>query len=180
MWICSRCQTANKDGHSQCVQCSAPRNARRFGAGTPVAAPSVQTASPERRMQQPVEEAPAPETSRRQPTARPPLTTPQPSGGLVRLVGRLLAILLPLVVLLLAVLRLDILKPVIEELFLGKAPAAALAPLAENASAAAGGLRPVLGWVAYACTALVAALAAAAPGLGLFALGHLCRGIRRR
>ena len=36
MWICSRCQTANKDGYAQCVQCSAPRNARRFGAGTPL------------------------------------------------------------------------------------------------------------------------------------------------
>ena len=180
MWICSRCQTANKDGHSQCVQCSAPRNARRFGAGTPVVAPSVQTVSPERRMQPPLEEAPAPETSRRQPAARPPVNQQQPSGGLVRLVGRLLSILLPLLVLLLAVLRIDLLKPVIEELFWGKAPATALAPLVEGTAAVAGGLRPVLVWVAYVCTALVAALAAAAPGLGLYALGHLCRGIRRR
>ena len=91
MWICSRCQTANKDGYAQCVQCSAPRNARRFGAGTPLNAPSVQAASGERRMQQP-ESREEPSSPRRHPNAQPHMKARRAPGGPVRLVGILLAI----------------------------------------------------------------------------------------
>ena len=177
MWICSRCQTANKDGYAQCVQCSAPRNARRFGAGTPLNTPSVQAAASERRMQQPepVEETPS---SRRRPNVQPHMKTRRAAGGLVRLVGILLAVSLPALALLLAVLRLDTLKPIITSLFWAP-QALSLADSAQLAPVASQGLRLVLEWLAYGLCALLAALLAAVPGLGLWALGHLARGIRR-
>jgi hypothetical protein len=177
MWICSRCQTANKDGYAQCVQCSAPRNARRFGAGTPLNAPSVQAASGERRMQQP-ESREEPSSPRRHPNAQPHVKARRAPGGPVRLVGILLTIALPVLAVLLAVLRLDTLKPIITDLFwapqtLSLADSAQLAPVASQ------GLRPILEWLAYGLCALLAALLAAAPGLSLWALGHLARGVRR-
>ena len=200
MWICNRCQASNKDGHAQCMTCSAPRNARRFGAGTPVEAPSIQQAAgSQRRMQvqpapgpaeQPVMAPPPPR--QRQGTLPVPPSQPdfKPAGGFVRLVGLLLAILLPLVVVVLAVLRLDSLKPVMEELFLGKAPAlipaasqvADAAADAAPATAAAGPglLHSILGWVIYVASALVAALVAMVPGLSLWSLGHIGRNIRKR
>ncbi|MDD4080370.1 MAG: hypothetical protein PHP02_03020 [Eubacteriales bacterium] len=164
MWICSRCQTANKEGYSQCVQCSAPRNTRRFGAGTPVSAPSVQTASPERRMQQPDgsgQEAPPPPVSRR-PVA--PVAMPRRAvGGFIRWVGILLAVLMPALTGFLAVIRMDVLKPVIHALFFGPQ---AVAP-------------GVLGYVSYWFMALVAMLLAMVPGLALVALSRLM-GLSRR
>ncbi|HPY94768.1 MAG TPA: hypothetical protein PLR12_05025 [Clostridia bacterium] len=191
MWICSRCQTANKEAYTQCVQCSAPRNARRFGAGTPLSAPSVQAAAPERRMQaEEPQEAPPP--LRRQPKPAADAGAPRPAGGFVRAAGLALAVLLPALTLLLAVLRADLLKPLVEGLFLGggseavQAPvqgagfvvgaAESLAPVAESAGAP----QALLGWVIYVATALAAALLALAPGLSLYALGHIARGVRRR
>ena len=197
MWICNRCQASNKDGHTQCMQCSAPRNARRFGAGTPVDAPSVQQAAgSQRRMQpppapqeQPVM-APPPPLRRQGTQPVPPPPAFKPAGGFVRLVGLLLAILLPLMVLLLAVLRLDTLKPLMEELFLGKAPAASsalpqVAGAVTDAAPAVTAASPsiftvILGWVVYAASAFTAALLALVPGLSLWSLGHLGRNIRKR
>ena len=199
MWICNRCQASNKDGHAQCMQCSAPRNARRFGAGTPVDAPSVQQVAGSQRRMQP---APAPNNPEQPVMPPPPLrrqgTLPvaaphapaKSAGGFVRLVGLLLAILLPLVVLLLAVLKLSDIKPVVEELFLGKAPAvAAVAAQVTDAvtdavpavtSSSPGILHTILGWVIYGAGAFVATLLALVPGLSLWSLGHLGRNIRRR
>ncbi|NLG58415.1 MAG: hypothetical protein GX540_08380 [Clostridiales bacterium] len=163
MWICNRCQTANKEGYSQCVECSAPRNARRFGAGRPVSAPSVQTASPERRMQN-VE--PAGQEAPPAPISRKPVAPPSPrraAGGFIRLAGLLLAVLLPALAALLAVLRMDVLSPVIRGLFFGpEAPDPGL-----------------LGQMSYWLMALVAVLLALWPGLSLVALSRLM-GLSRR
>lgn len=164
MWICSRCQTANKEGYSQCVQCSAPRNARRFGAGTPVSAPSVQTASPERRMQQPdtgSQELPPPPITRRQ--AVPAAPPRRANGGFIRWVGILLAVLLPALTGLVAALRMDVIAPVIHGLFFGP-------------EAVAPGL---LGQVSYWVMAFLAMLLVMVPGLALIALSRLM-GLSRR
>ncbi len=164
MWICNRCQTANKEGYTQCVECSAPRNARRFGAGRPVVAPSVQAASSERRMQQPEQapqDAPPPPVSRR--VVEPPVLPPRkPVGGFIRLVGILLAALLPIITVLVAVLRHDVISPVIISLFF-KPPAP-----------------EVLGYVAYGVMTFAAALLVMAPGLALVALSRLMGLARRR
>lgn len=200
MWICSRCQGANKDGYNQCVHCSAPRNARRFGARTEVPAPSVQGAGsvrapaagevppyPEAREADPqTPPAAAYRPAPAQPAYRTAPVKGKSPGGLVRLVGTLLAVLLPLSVLALAVLKADALKPVAEQLwgFAQKAapvPGAALPPGEAAggllAGASSGGFLP---WIFYGFTVLLALLFSAAPGLALWALGHIARGIRRR
>ncbi|HHT07114.1 MAG: hypothetical protein ACOYI6_05850 [Christensenellales bacterium] len=170
MWICNRCQTSNKDGYAQCVQCSAPRNARRFGAGTPVTAPSVhQAAAPPRRMQQPEVEEQAPTSAPPPPPRRHTIPAPQPApgraaGGFVRVIGILLAVLLPLLLIALAVFQYDTVSPVVLGLFF-KTPAT---------------LSPIISYVIYGLLALIAALITLVPGLSLWALGHLARGIRRR
>ncbi len=165
MWICSRCQTANKDGHTQCVECSAPRNARRFGAGTPVSAPMVQAAAPERRMQ-PQTPGDAPPPLRRQP--QPPvdqgIRAGRVPGGFVRLAGLLLSLLLPLTVLLLAVIRFEAVQPVITSIFFK--PDAAVPPF--------------FSYLAYGVSTLAAFLLSLAPGLSLWALGRLTGGLRKR
>lgn len=164
MWICSRCQTANKEGYSQCVQCSAPRNARRFGAGTPVSAPSVQTASPERRMQQPdtgSQELPPPPITRRQ--AVPAAPPRRANGGFIRWVGILLAVLLPALTLLLAVLRYKVASPVVFSLF-GN-------PFHYEDS--------IMGYMVYGLVTLIALLLTLVPGLSLVALSRLM-GLGRR
>lgn len=169
MWICNRCQTSNKDGYAQCVQCSAPRNARRFGAGTPVTAPSVhQAAAPPRRMQQPeaeeqVSTSAPPPPPRRHAIPAPPAQSRSP-GGFVRVIGILLAVLLPMLLIALAVFQYDAISPVVLGLFF-KTPAT---------------LSPVISYVIYGLLALIAALVTLLPGLSLWALGHLARGIRRR
>ncbi len=93
-------------------------------------------------------------------------------------------------VLLLAVLRLDTLKPLMEELFLGKAPAASsalpqVAGAVTDAAPAVTADSPsiftvILGWVVYVASAFTAALLALVPGLSLWSLGHLGRNIRKR
>ena len=164
MWICSRCQTANKDGYTQCVQCSAPRNARRFGAGTPVDAPSVQAVSSQRRMQQP-EEASQEPSPRRQVVKEPQNVKPvRPAGDFVRSVGLSLSFLLPLVVIALAALNHDTLMPVIVGLFLKPDPTRLA----------------LINWAVYVFASLIAVLTAMLPGLSLYALGHIMRGVRKR
>ncbi|NLX83046.1 MAG: hypothetical protein GXZ04_04440 [Clostridiales bacterium] len=167
MWICNRCQTSNKDGYAQCVQCSAPRNARRFGAGTPVTAPSVhQEAAPQRRMQQPMaeEQAPLAPSPRHHPLPGPQTLPGRSAGGFVRVIGILLAVLLPLLAIALAVLQYDAIRLVVLGLFF-KTPAT---------------LSPVISYLIYGLLTLIAALITLLPGLCLWALGHLARGIRRR
>ena len=160
MWICSRCQTANKDGYNQCVQCSAPRNARRFGAGTPVDAPRVHSAA----------QSPAPRPDIQAPPPARPVQQPsheaQPAQsaalGFVRLIGLLLSLLLPSLVILFAVVRLDALMPVIRQLFFKPATA----------------IPPVFEYAVYGFCAFVAALISLVPGLMLWAMGSIVKNSR--
>ena len=164
MWICNRCQASNKDGHTQCMQCSAPRNARRFGANRPVVAPSVQTAAPERRMQppEPVENETTPPPGVQRAPIAPPAKT-RGHGRFIRLVGTLLAVLLPALTLLLAVLRYKVASPVVFSLF-GN-------PFHYEDS--------IMGYMVYGLVTLIALLLTLAPGLSLVALSRLM-GLGRR
>ncbi len=166
MWICSRCKTANKDGYAQCVQCSAPKNARRFGAGgNPVQEPGVSLPVAERRMtpRETPEEVPSP---RRHPL--PPASKPRPFLKIARLVGSLLAVFLPLCVVLLAVWRFDSLFPLVQGFFFKPAP------LGASPSS------PILHYLVYGVTAFLVALLASVPGLSLLSLAHLARSVRPR
>lgn len=101
MWICTRCQTANKEGHRLCLQCSAPRNARRFGASARLDAPSLQSAP-----QPPAASAPTPMPSPPAPDQMPAVKRSaggRRGGAFTRLTGRLLVFLLPAVTLFLLV-----------------------------------------------------------------------------
>lgn len=163
MWICSRCQTANKEGYGQCVSCSAPRNARRFGAGTPVNAPSIQTAAPERRMSPPQSENEALPQYRRQTRPQPAAKSAPPAGGFVRLIGLNLSVLLPLLVLVAGVIYHDRLMSFLPSLF-------------ANPELASG----FGGYFVYGLLCLLAAIISLVPGLSLFALGHIMRGLVQR
>ena len=89
MWICSRCQTSNEEGYARCLQCGASRTARRFGAGTPVAAPSVADAAPVARVP-----APAPTPRQSEASSRPQRAEAQLDRRVVRCaLGRLLVAL---------------------------------------------------------------------------------------
>lgn len=158
MWICSRCQTANKDGYNQCIQCSAPRNARRFGAGTPVSAPNVQAAPPEGRAY-PIEQEAMPAPRRSLPPAVKTSPASQAGGRFVRLIGFLLSVLLPVIVILFSIIRFDAVMPFIRSLFF-KPEAAIL---------------PIFDYLAYGFSALITVLLSLLPGLSLWALGRLIR-----
>lgn len=167
MWICSRCQVSNKEGHARCIQCGAPRTARRFGAGTPVAAPSVTDAS---QVARPIPvEADIPPPPRPQPDAvRPALRSARPEavgkrvvrcamGRLLVVFGLILAVLLPAIVGLLAVVHQKTVQPAVLGVLL---PAETIAP-------------PVLDTVLYVLCAVLAAVLAALPGLTAAGLGRL-------
>jgi hypothetical protein len=174
MWICSRCQTANKDGYTQCVECSAPRNSRRFGAGTPVVSPSLQAQPSERRMQtQPAEEPAAP-SPRRQPVSMPEAARRHAPGRFIRLIGLLLAVLLPLLVIILAVVNAAALRPLIAGIFVRPEPLAAgfVLPVAPLPAV------PLRDTLLYIFSVLAAALLALYPGLSLWARGRLLKGFR--
>jgi hypothetical protein len=101
---------------------------------------------------------------RRQASQESTPKAPRTPGGFIRLAGLLLSLLLPLLVLALAVLRYDLLYPVITGLFFKPEAIVSAVP----------------GSILYGFSALTALLAALVPGLSLWALGHLARGIRRR
>lgn len=143
------------------------------------------------------EGAPAPvPPPRRQPPQEPPQKARRSPGVLVRAVGILLAILLPLMAALVAVQQADAFRPAVADFILGaekpSSPVAAAPPAGEDfvvqpgeslpplADQAGGTARAALSWVLYALGTLGALLLAACPGLGLYALGHIARGVRRR
>ena len=176
MWICSRCQTANKDGYTQCVECSAPRNARRFGAGTPVVSPSLQAQQSERRMQTGQTDEPAAPSPRRQPVPAPDAALRRAPGRFVRLIGVILSVLLPLLVILLFVQNAESFRPALISLVIKPEPLAAGAILTTGALPAV----PLLDTLIYAFSALAAALLSLYPGLSLWARGRLLKGFRPR
>ena len=144
MWICQKCQTQNRDGMQACPVCGTMRAAGRFGSAPPrvraaAAAPQMQEPAPNggiRTGYQPPEE-----------NVRAPRAARGKSGGLARLVGGLLCVLLPVVILVLAWQQREILRPVLAPLFTG-----AEAP-------------EWLGWTCYGILSLAAALVALLPGL---------------
>ncbi|MHC1786993.1 MAG: hypothetical protein AB9880_08040 [Christensenellales bacterium] len=162
MWICNRCQTGNRDGDHRCIQCGAPQS-RRFGAGTvintPSGAPRAQEAVPQAAAPLPRAETPPP--------GRPqhPPKTPA-SARALRLVGLLLAILLPLMVAGLAWRLYGTLLPQLD-LLLFPQPASGfvVAPLTRTA--------PLISVAAYILVFLAALLLSLLPGLMAMGLGSL-------
>ena len=161
MWICTRCQHHNREGDGHCIQCAAPRHARRFGVGTEVETPSVA---------QPAVPAPAPAPATepaadRAAEGRAPRVDLAPPVRVVRcLSGRLLVGLGAALLMLLPALA----------VWLAVAQQALWAPLA-------GGLLfpkavPPEGvgmWAAYGVCCLAAVLLCALPGLAAMGLGRL-------
>lgn len=167
MWICTRCQTSNEEGQGRCIQCGASRSARRFGAGTPVPAPSVTEGVPTVRATAPVQEAPVPPPTGRADAAVRTRSSSyaEPGRRVVRcamgralvVFGLMLAVLLPLLVALLAVVHAETVKPVLLGVLL---PAGTVSP-------------PVLDTALYALCAVAASLLLLLPGLTAAGLGRL-------
>ena len=184
MWICSRCQTKNREGDTRCIQCSAPRSARRFGAGTQVETPSVSGAAA-REIRSPQVYAP-PQPHEGKAGARPaleqrnaaaqaeelPLNSPRarrPGSAAARLLsvsGLVLSLMLPALLILLSILHYGELSPQVELLFFPGPAADAAAPAA-------------LGIVIYALLTALAALLSLLPGLTALGLGQLLAGLTR-
>ncbi len=184
MWICNRCQTRNREGDTRCIQCSAPRSGRRFGAGTVVETPSVSgSASQEARSPQ-VQAAPLPLGSKAAPqpiarqqtaavqTAGKPVnrTHPKQTGnGAARCLiatGLTLAIMLPALLIYLAAGHYTALSPLLNSLLL---PVPAALPMVSAAPA----LSPVLSVTVYSLATVLAALLCLLPGLLAMGLGKL-------
>ncbi len=161
MWICNRCQHHNREGDSQCIQCAAPRHARRFGAGTQVETPSVseqaETDVP------PVEPAAAPILQ--QPQGRMPRMDLAPPRRVVRCaagrwltgLGIALLVLLPGLTTLTAVNNRQAWMPLARALLFPESPGDAVA----------------LEALSYLLLGLGAVLVSALPGLGALGLGRL-------
>lgn len=150
MWICQRCQTENRDSAHACRQCGTVRAAGRFGSapqqhsGMGSAPPRVIAAKPAQG-QEP--SPPSPTRSGYQPPEENVRAPRQKKGGLARLVGVVLCVLLPILTLVLAWQQRELLRPV-------------LAPLITGAEAP-----DWLSWTCYGLLSLTAALIALLPGL---------------
>ena len=185
MWICSRCQTKNREGDTSCIQCSAPRSARRFGAGTQMETPSVSGAAA-REIRSPHAFVP-PQPHEGKAGARPaleqrnaaaqaeevPLNSSRarrPGSAAARFLsvsGLVLSLMLPALLILLSILHYRELSPQVELLFFpGPAADAAAAPAA-------------LGTFIYALLTALAALLSLLPGLTALGLGQLLTGLTR-
>lgn len=189
MWICSRCQTKNREGDTRCIQCSAPRSAGRFGAGTAVEAPSVSGAA-EREVRAPQVYA-APQPHETKAGARPafehkanaaraeeillnPPHAKRQRAGAARLLyasGLILAFALPALLILLSVLHYGEFSPQVTQLFF-PGPAA---EVTQGAAAAA----PALHVFIYVILSALAALLVMLPGLTAMALGRLLSSLAR-
>lgn len=144
MWTCPKCLYENSDSQASCAQCGAARAQRRFSQ------PAVHNA--------PMPQRPAPDFSRdtqRMPrsggrSARPPEMVLPPlskSAKLLRGVGALLCLLLPLLCLLLCIRQFDALY-------------AALVPLLTGSAD-----KTLTGYLCYALYAACAMLLCFLPGL---------------
>ena len=164
MWICQRCHTENHDSSAVCSLCGSQRAAGRFA---PPAQPRTgRTASPPRvgmpaQPQKPERTDAAPSVSRggyQAPDlyAEPRRKRRSPLAAFARVLGAALLILLPLLVLVLAVARYEIL-------------AAAFVPFLTGAEG-----RPFLGVICYILLSLTAVLLSALPGLWTLLLAKIC------
>ena len=190
MWICSRCQTKNREGDTRCIQCSAPRSARRFGAGTAVETPSVSGAAAREIRSPQVYAAPKPQEGKagarlvlEQTTAAAQaeglqLGSPRarrPGSAAARLLsasGLILAIMLPALFILLSILHWGELSPQVERLFFP-------GPAADMAAKGAAAVPAVLGFFIYALLTALAALLCLLPGLTALGLGQLLTSLTR-
>lgn len=167
MWICTRCQVSNEEGQARCIQCGASRTARRFGAGTPVAAPSVTIAAQTARPVPPSAELPPqPRPREEAPMSRPRAVNPDrmekrivrcAMGRWLVAFGLILAVLLPSAMGILAVVHNKTLQPILLSSLL---PAGSIAP-------------PFLATGLYILSAAAAALLVTLPGLTAAGLGRL-------
>ena len=151
MWICQRCQTENKDTVHACRACGTVRAAGRFGSA-PTQYSGMGATAPRVTPAQPVQTQEPPKSGPVQANCQPPeentrVPRGKKGGGLARLVGVLLCVLLPLLTVLLAWQQKEVLLPVLTPLFTGPdAPA-------------------WLSWTCYGALSLTAALLALLPGL---------------
>lgn len=185
MWICNRCQTKNREGDTRCIQCSAPRSARRFGAGTVVETPSVTgTAAPQEIRSPQVHTAPLPLEGKAgqrpapaQKAAAPqaegkPASRPRPKrpgNGAARClsaIGLILAVLLPALLIYLAVSHYAAFSPQLNNLLFP-------APLTDVTVSGAQSLSPVLSVGIYTLVTVLASLLCLLPGLFAMGLGRL-------
>lgn len=184
MWICNRCQTRNREGDTRCIQCSAPRSGRRFGAGTVVETPSVTGAAPQEARSPQVHAAPLLSGSKavQQPApqqktaaaqiAEKPVSRPRPrrpGNGAARCLsatGLTLAIMLPALLIYLAVSHYAALSPQLN-ILLFPVPAAQLTVSTVPTPA------PALSVGVYALATALAALLCLLPGLSAMGLGKL-------
>jgi hypothetical protein len=174
MWICNRCQTKNREGETRCIQCSAPRSARRFGAGTVVETPSV-TGAPVKQEQEirspqvhtaPMQRAAAPQAEKK-PASRP--RPKRPGNGAARwlsALGIILALLLPALLIYLAISHYAALSPQLNSL-LFPAPAVQLTVSTVQTPS------PALGLAVYTLATALAAMLCMLPGLYAMGLGRL-------
>jgi hypothetical protein len=160
MWICNRCQSRNRDGDRHCIECAAPRNARRFGASTPVEAPSLaREALPERRPAAVTDTVPLQPSLREEHYSVP--RRGRLFGGVLTAFGSILLVLLPALLIYLAVHHQATLAPQVQGLV--------------NPS----GSQDTSLLVYWGLTAL-AALLCAVPGMLLTAAAFLVRGRAQR
>jgi hypothetical protein len=172
MWICNRCQTKNREGETRCIQCSAPRSARRFGAGTVVETLSVTGAPAKQEIRSPqvqtapLQRAAAPQAEEK-PASRP--RPRRPGNGAARwlsALGLVLAVLLPALLIYLAITHYAALSPQLNSL-LFPAPAAQLTVSAVQTPSSS------LSEAVYVLATALAAMLCTLPGLFAMGLGRL-------
>ena len=155
MWTCIKCTAVNEDIYTICPKCGASRSAGRFGSAStakaPVYSPPIES--------KPAEKAPSPAATAAAPAAH--VYIPQPdkvrAGGGMRFLGRVLAMLLPLIVAFFAYLKFNAYTLQLSILVYGSV----LKPL------------PIPIIVLYVLLALSAALLASLPGLWTLSVGKL-------
>ncbi len=161
MWICNRCQHHNREGDVQCIECAAPRHARRFGAGTEVETPSVEQPA-ERVAPTPAQPAAAEPHAPAGRAPRVDLTPPSrvvrcAAGRALRVAGLVLLVLLPGLTALIAITHVQAWAQPLAQWLLGAAQ-----PLPEAA-----------GMALYIVVSVAALLVSALPGLFAVGLGQL-------
>lgn len=163
MWTCLKCNAVNEDLYPSCPKCGASRSAGRFSA--------TGASRPEMHISEPIQAAPAQnDTSSDVHSPRPiPQTYAMPDlskardGFMVRLAGRVLMLLLPLIVVWYCIVQYSEMSSVLLRTFF-KQP--------DSLSA----------WIAvpaYVFFTVCAALLAALPGLWTLAVGKILRRLSR-
>ena len=163
MWTCLKCNAVNEDLYPCCPKCGAGKSAGRFGVCAS-SRPAVYT-------QRPAEAKPAaPEPAPEAPPAAPvPVLYEEPDlskakdGGMVRFIGRMLMILLPLVTVCWFIAQFSTLSVTLSGAFF------------KNAE----DLSPFIRIPVYVLLAACAALVSALPGLWTLSVGKILNRLAR-